>query len=57
MRRLAMTPFRSPARVTPRQLAREFKGGLTMVGLARKYALTRREVEAWIRSVTQGERG
>ena len=36
------------ARVTPRRLAREFKGGLSMVGLARKYGLTRREVEDWI---------
>ena len=42
---------RSFARVTPLMLAREFKRGLTMVGLARKYALTRGQVEDWIRSV------
>ena len=51
-----MTPFRSPARVTPRQLAREFKGGLTMVGLARKYALTQWQVEEWIRSMARKPR-
>lgn len=47
---------RSLARVTPRILAREFKSGLTMVGLARKYALRRRQVEDWIRSVARKRR-
>lgn len=45
--------WRPLSRVTPRKLAREFKDGLTMVGLARKYALTRRQVEEWIRSVAR----
>lgn len=41
------------AYVTPRRLALEFKRGLTMVGLARKYALTQKQVETWIRSVAK----
>ena len=41
------------SRITPRMLAREFKAGLSMVGLARKYALTRQQVEDWIRSVSR----
>ncbi len=45
------------ARVTPRRLAQEFKRGLSIVGLARKYALTRRQVEEWIRCVTRAEGG
>ena len=36
-------------RVTTRTLAREFKAGRSMVGLARKYRLTRREVENRLR--------
>ena len=53
-----MTPrdARSLSRVTPQRLAREFKGGLTVVGLARKYALRRQQVEDWIRSVARGRR-
>ena len=47
---------RQMARVTPRMLAREFKAGLSMVGLARKYALTRRQVEDWIRTVARKRR-
>lgn len=43
------------SRITPRRLAREFKRGLSMVGLARKYALTQRQVEDWIRSVARLE--
>ena len=42
---------RKMCRITPRMLAREFKRGLSMVGLARKYALTQQQVEDWIRSV------
>lgn len=49
-------PARAFVHVTPRMLAREFKGGLTMVGLARKYALTRRQVEDWVRSVARKSR-
>lgn len=52
-------PARKMCRITPRRLAREFQSGLSMVGLARKYALTRHQVEDWIRSVsrkTSGER-
>ena len=46
-----MTPekARQFAHVTPARLAKEFKRGLSMVGLARKYALTRTTVEEWIR--------
>ena len=47
---------RSLSRVTPQRLAREFKGGLTVVGLARKYALRRQQVEDWIRSVARGSK-
>ena len=47
---------RSLTRITPLRLAREFKGGLTMVGLARKYALTTGQVETWIRSVARRTR-
>jgi len=47
---------RGLAHVTPTKLAREFKKGLSMVGLARKYALTRFVVEAWIRSVHRRKR-
>lgn len=43
-------------RVTSTLLAREFKAGLTMIGLARKYGLTRRQVEEWIRSVARVRR-
>ena len=43
------SPWRQCSHVTPTILAREFKEGLSMVGLARKYALTRQQVEAWIR--------
>ena len=40
-------------RITPTLLAREFKGGLTVIGLARKYGLTRAQVEAKIRAVAK----
>ncbi len=36
-------------RVTTRRLAREFKRGLSFVGLARKYGLKMREVENRLR--------
>lgn len=53
-----MSPIhaRRLSRVTPTRLAREFKRGLTMVGLARKYGLTRQQVEDWIRSVARRPR-
>lgn len=47
---------RALCHVTPAILAREFTRGLSMVGLARKYALTRHQVEEWIRSVQRRKR-
>jgi transposase-like protein len=38
-------------------LEREFKRGLTVVGLARKHGLTRQQVEARLRQILRAQRG
>ena len=43
-------------RVTTRTLVREFWRGLSMVGLARKYGLTRTIVEARLRTYMRARR-